>query len=66
MVSEAQKKASAKWDKENMIIVGTKIKRSYAAEFRTACEAAQTTPSAVIRKAIDDFMENAPAGDETA
>lgn len=57
MVSDAQKKASAKWDKENMIVVGTKLKRSYAADFRAMCEAVGTTPSAVIRKAIDDFME---------
>lgn len=57
MVSDAQKKASAKWDKENMIVVGTKLKRSYAADFRAMCEAVGTTPSAVIRKAIDAFME---------
>ena len=29
MVSDAQKKASAKWDKENMIVVGTKLKRTF-------------------------------------
>ena len=56
MVSDAQKKASAKWDKENMIVVGTKLKRSYAADFRTACEAVGTTPSSVLRNAIDEFM----------
>lgn len=56
MVSDAQKKASAKWDKENMIVVGTKLKRTYAADFRVACESVGTTPSAVIKKAIDDFM----------
>lgn len=56
MVSDAQKKASAKWDKENMIVVGTKLKRSYAADFRAACEAVGTTPSSVLRNAIDEFM----------
>lgn len=67
MVSDAQKKASAKWDKENMIVVGTKLKRSYAADFRAMCEAVGTTPSAVIRKAIDDFMEaNTEQGQHSA
>ena len=67
MVSDAQKKASAKWDKENMIVVGPKLKRSYAADFRAMCEAVGTTPSAVIRKAIDDFMEaNTEQGQHSA
>lgn len=27
MVSDAQKKASAKWDKENMVVLACKVKR---------------------------------------
>lgn len=62
MVYESQKRASAKWDKENMTIVGTKIRRNYAAAFRDACKDAGTTPSAVLRRAIDDFMQEHGAG----
>lgn len=58
MVYESQKRASAKWDKEHMTIVGTKVRRTYAAEFKEACIAAGTTPSAVIKKAMDDFMKS--------
>lgn len=57
MVYESQKRASAKWDKEHMTIIGTKVRKTYAAEFKEACRAAGTTPSAVIKKAVDDFME---------
>lgn len=54
MVYESQKRASAKWDKEHMTIIGTKVRKTYAAEFKEACKAAGTTPSAVIKKAMDD------------
>lgn len=58
VIYESQKRASAKWDKEHMTIVGTKVRRTYAAEFKEACIAAGTTPSAVIKKAMDDFMKS--------
>ena len=31
MVTEARKRANAKWDKENMTIIGCKVKKDYAA-----------------------------------
>lgn len=58
MVYESQKRASAKWDKEHMTIIGTKVRKTYAAEFKEACKAAGTTPSAVIKKAMDDFIKS--------
>ena len=34
MVSDAQKKASAKWDKENMVVLACKVKRETAEQFK--------------------------------
>ena len=39
MVSDAQKKASAKWDKENMVVLACKVKRETAEQFKAACAA---------------------------
>ena len=50
---ESQKRASAKWDRENMMIV-----REFAAEFKAACKAAGTSPNAVIKKAMADFIKS--------
>ena len=33
-VSQAQKKATAKWDKENMTTLGCKVKKSEAEQFK--------------------------------
>ena len=55
MVTEARKRANAKWDKENMTILGCRVKKDYAARFRAACVAAGTTPNAVLKQAADDF-----------
>ena len=55
MVTEARKRANAKWDKENMTILGCRVKKDYAARFRAACVAAGTTPNAVLKQAADDL-----------
>lgn len=64
MVTEARKRANAKWDKENMTILGCKVKKEYAAKFRAACAAQGTTPNAVLKQAADDFMREHPAPEE--
>lgn len=65
MVSAARKKANVKWDKENMTILGCRVKKEYAAKFRAACAAQGTTPNAVLKQAADDFMREHPAPEET-
>lgn len=35
--SESQKRASLKWDKENMAVLSCKIKRDQAAKFKAYC-----------------------------
>ena len=64
MVTEARKRANAKWDKENMTILGCKVKKEYAAKFRAACAAQGTTPNAVLKQAADDFMREHPTPEE--
>ena len=55
-VSDAKKKSNAKWDKENMTNLAIRIRKTYADRVRAACRAAGTTPAAIMRKAIDDFV----------
>ena len=41
MLSDAKKKANAKWDKAHMMILGCKVRKDFAAQFREACTAAE-------------------------
>lgn len=66
MVTEARKRANSKWDKENMTLLGCRVKKSFADEFKAACAAAGTTPNAVLKQAAQDFLEehSTPAGSD--
>lgn len=57
MVSEIQKKARNKWDSANMVVLGCKIRRDKAEQFKAACKAAGTTPNAIFTAAINEFMD---------
>ena len=61
MVSNAQKKASAKWDKENMVVLACKVKRETAEQFKAACAAQGTTSNAVLQQAVKAFLDKRPA-----
>ena len=66
MPTEAHKKATLKWDRENMTNLCIKIRRDYADKIRAKCRARGTTPSKIMRAAIDAFMDDdapAPADD---
>lgn len=69
-ISESRKKANTKWDKENMTILGCRVKKDYAAKFKAVCLSVGTTPNAVLKAAADDFLkshiEAEPAGKESA
>ena len=56
-ISEAKKRANVKWDTANMTIVGCRVRRDRAEEFKAACKEAGTTPNAVFLEAMNDFME---------
>ena len=55
-ISAAKKAANAKWDKENMTIVGCKIKKTEAEAFKEECKRRGTTPNELFRKTIEEFM----------
>ena len=57
MVSDSQKKASAKWDKENMTVLACKVKRETAEQFKAACAANGTTSNAVLQQAIRNYLD---------
>lgn len=50
--SEAQKRASAKWNKEHMMVVGTKLKKADAEKFKQYCKEHDTTANEVLRKYV--------------
>ena len=56
--SEAHKRASKKWDAANMTNLSIKVRRTYADQIREAAATAGTTPAAIMRKAIDQFMQD--------
>ena len=56
MVTRAKRATNNKWDAANMTVLGCKVKREYADAFREACRLAGTSPNAVFKAAIDEFM----------
>lgn len=57
MVTDAQKRANNKYQLKHYTVLGCKLKTEDAEAFKAACEAAGTTPNAVFRDAITQFME---------
>lgn len=54
--TDAQRKAQNKYDAKNLTVLGCKMRREDAEQFKAACRAAGTTPNAVFRKAADEFI----------
>ena len=50
--SEAQKKAALKWDKENMSVLGCKVKKSQAEKFKAYCTEQGKTSNSVLREYV--------------
>ena len=48
-VSDAKKKANAKWDSENMATLACKTKKEQAEKFKSYCTAIDKTTNAVLR-----------------
>ena len=64
MVTEARKRANAKWDKENMVVLACKVKRETAEQFKAACAAQGTTSNAVVKAYLEQCQHS--AGDEVS
>lgn len=56
MVTRAKRASNNKWDAENMVVLGCKVRKDLAEEFRQACREAGTSPNAVFRAALEDFL----------
>ena len=59
--TEAQKRAAKKYQAARLASVGIKMRKEDAEAFKAACAASGTTPSAVIRNAIAQFMGSSAA-----
>lgn len=53
---EKQKQYRNKWDKANMTVLGCKVLTTEAERFKAACKERGTTPNAVFKQAIHDFL----------
>lgn len=64
--TDAQRRASNKYDRAHFTIIAAKVKQETAEQFRSACAAAGTTANAVLTAAISDFLRDHPAEGQTA
>lgn len=66
--SEAQKKASLKWDKENMTVLGCKVRKAQAEAFKSYCTNQGKTSNMVLKEyvvnCIKDDTDKSIAGGE--
>lgn len=56
--SEAQKKASNKYNLEHMATIGCKLKKEQAEAFRAYCKERGTTPNAKLREYVLECIGN--------
>lgn len=57
MLTDAQRRANNKWDRENMANISCKMRREIAEEFKAAAKANGTTPNELIRGWIAGYLE---------
>lgn len=57
-VSEAKKRANAKWNAANMTKLSCGVTKEKAEAFKAACAAAGTNANAVILNAVNDFLRD--------
>lgn len=61
--SEAQKKASAKYQKENIASLACRVKKDQAEKFKAYCESIGKTSNAVLRDYVIKCIEENEAGE---
>lgn len=55
-ISAKKRAANNKWDKENMTMIGCRVRKTYAQQIKERCKKHGIAPATILRKAIDDFM----------
>ena len=66
MVTQAKRKSNNAWDKVNMTVLGCKVRREYADRVRACCAAQGDSVNAVIRAALDAYLEEHEEGSGSA
>lgn len=56
-ISEARKKANAKWDKENMTTLGCKVKKEEAVAFKEYAKAQGKTANTVLKEYVLECID---------
>ena len=56
-LSESKRRANNKWDAANMTVLGCKVRRDRAEQFKAACKKNGTSPNAIFLAALEKFME---------
>lgn len=56
-LTEAQKRANNKYIAEHMTVLGCKVRKEYADKVREKAKADGTSVNAILKKALDEFLE---------
>lgn len=57
MVTPKKRASNNKWDAANMTVLGCKVRKDYADRVRACCETNGDTVNAVLRAALDRYLE---------
>ena len=61
--TEAQKRASAKYQRENIASLACRVKKEQAEKFKAYCESMVKTSNAVLRDYVLDCIDEKEAGE---
>lgn len=64
-VSAAQKRASLKWDKENMVVLSCKVKKEQADKFKEYCAIHGKSSNTVIKEYVISCISTPAPGGNT-
>lgn len=56
-LTDAQRRANNKYISEHMTVLGSKVRKDYADRVRQKAKDEGTSVNAILKKALDDFME---------
>lgn len=56
-LTDAQRRANNKYISEHMTVLGCKVRKDYADRVRKKAKDEGTSVNAILKKALDDFME---------
>lgn len=58
-MTEARRRANAKWSRANMTVVGCKVTKEKAQIFKDSCAALGVVPNRILLQAVDDTIAEA-------